>query len=52
MFRVTASNFRNKIGALQDKALAEPVTITKHGEDRLVLMSFREYERLKKPKEK
>jgi len=48
MFRVTASNFRNKIGRLQDRALTEPVIITKHGEDRLVLLSYKEYEVLQK----
>lgn len=48
MIRVTASDFKNKVGKFQDRALAEPVAITKHGEERLVLMSMVEYVRLKR----
>ena len=35
-------------GKVQDMALAEPVTITCKGRDRMVLMSAEEYGRLKK----
>jgi PHD/YefM family antitoxin component YafN of YafNO toxin-antitoxin module len=33
---------------LADRALTEPVTITKNGRDRLVLLSAEEYARLKR----
>ena len=45
---VTSAEFQRKIGLYQDKALAEPVTITKNGRDRLVLLSVEEYRRLKR----
>ena len=32
---------------MAERALLEPVTITKNGQDRLVVLSAREYERLK-----
>ena len=44
--RVTTADFIKNYGSLADKALAEPVTITKNGRDRLVVMSASEYERL------
>jgi len=46
--RVTASEFHRSFGALSDKALKEPISITKQGRDHLVLMSAEEYERLKR----
>jgi prevent-host-death family protein len=45
---VTSAEFQRKPGLYQDKALAEPVTITKNGRERLVLMSAEEYRRLKR----
>ncbi len=45
---VTSAEFQRKLGLYQDKALAEPVTITKNGRDRLVLLSVEEYQRLKR----
>ncbi len=33
---------------MADQALTEPVTITRHGRDRLVLLSVEEYDRLKR----
>ena len=48
MIHVTASDFKNKVGKFQDRALVEPIAITKHGDERLVLISFTEYERLKR----
>ena len=45
--RVTASEFQQAFGALSDKARHEPVIITKHGRDSLVVMSAEEWERLK-----
>ena len=46
--RVSTADFIRNYSALTDRALAEPVTITKHGRDRLVLVSAAEYERLKR----
>lgn len=45
--RVTASEFQQAFGSLSDKARREPVVITKHGRDSLVVMSAEEWERLK-----
>ena len=44
--RVTTADFIKRYGALADRAIAEPVTITKNGRDRLVLISAEEYDRL------
>jgi len=46
--RVTTAEFIKGYGTLADKALIEPVTITKNGRDRLVLVSIEEYERLRR----
>jgi len=46
--RVTASEFHRAFGALSDRALKEPIAITKQGRDHLVLMSADEYARLKR----
>ena len=46
--KVTTADFIKNYGTLADKALAEPVTITKNGRDRLVVLSADEYERLKR----
>jgi prevent-host-death family protein len=46
--RVTASEFHQSFGALSDKARHEPVVITKHGRDSLVVMSAEEWARLKR----
>ena len=46
--RVTTADFVKNFGLLSDHALIEPVTITKHGRDRLVVVSATEYERLKR----
>jgi prevent-host-death family protein len=46
--RVTASEFQKAFGAISDRALREPVTITKQGRDHLVVLSAAEYERLKR----
>ena len=48
MPRITSAEFQKNLGRYQDKALAEPVTITKNGRDRLVLLSVEEFERLKR----
>lgn len=46
--RVSTADFIKHYSTLADRALAEPVTITKHGRDRLVVVSVAEYERLKR----
>lgn len=46
MTRVSATEFKNNIGAFSDAAMSEPVIITSHDRDRLVLLSAEEYKRL------
>jgi hypothetical protein len=46
--RVTTAEFIKGYGTLADKALTEPVTITKNGRDRLVLVSAEEDDRLRR----
>ena len=46
--RVSTADFIKNNSSLADRALGEPVTITKHGRDRLVMVSAAEYERLKR----
>jgi prevent-host-death family protein len=45
---VTAAEFHRNIGTYQDIALTKPVTITKNGRERTVLISAEEYVRLKR----
>lgn len=45
--RVSTAEFIKNYGTLADRALMEPVTITKNGRDRLVVISAEEFERLK-----
>jgi PHD/YefM family antitoxin component YafN of YafNO toxin-antitoxin module len=47
MLRVTATEFQKAPGTYSDTALQEPVAITKRDRDHLVLLSAKEYERLK-----
>ena len=46
--RVTTADFIKHYGRLADRALSEPLTITKNGHDRLVVLSAEEYQRLKR----
>jgi PHD/YefM family antitoxin component YafN of YafNO toxin-antitoxin module len=46
--RVSSAEFIKNYGAVSDSALKEPVTITRNGRDRLVLVSADEYQRLKR----
>jgi prevent-host-death family protein len=46
--KVTASEFQQAFGMLSDKARREPVVITKHGRDSLVVMAAEEWARLKR----
>lgn len=44
---VPAGEFQRKIGHYQDRALVEPIVVTRNGRERLVLLSAEEYQRLK-----
>ncbi len=46
--KVTTAEFIKNFGTLADKALAEPLTITKHGRDRFVLVEAAEFERMER----
>jgi prevent-host-death family protein len=46
--KATAAEVGKNFGLFADKALAEPVTITKYGREHLVLISAEEYARLKR----
>ena len=46
--KATAAEVGKNFGQFADKALVEPVTITKYGRDHLVLLSADEYARLKR----
>lgn len=48
MTRISTAEFIKNYGTLADKALQEPLTITKNGRDRFVLLNAAEYERLKR----
>jgi hypothetical protein len=45
--RVSTIDLVKDIGTVTDRALIEPVTVTKEGRDRFVLISVEEYSRLK-----
>lgn len=47
MQRVTSREFLRNFDRFQDEALLSPLSITRKGRDRLVLLSVDEYERLK-----
>jgi prevent-host-death family protein len=46
--RISSAELQRKFESLADKALSEPVTITRDGQDQLVLLSVEEYERLRR----
>lgn len=46
--KVSTADFIKNYGQLADQALTEPITITKNGRDRLVILSVEEYGRLKR----
>jgi prevent-host-death family protein len=46
--KVTAAEVGKNFGQFADKALVEPITITKYGREHLVLLSADEYARLKR----
>jgi len=45
---VSAGDFQRKIGHYQDRALVEPVMVTRNGRERMVLLSAEEFKRLKR----
>lgn len=47
MDTIPAADFQRNIGLYQDKALVEPVCVTRNGRERLVLLAAEEYRRLK-----
>lgn len=47
MKTMSAKDAKNAFGRLIDTALAEPVTVEKHGRGVVVVLSVEEYERLK-----
>lgn len=48
MVRITSAEFQKNIGRYQDLALTQPVTVTRNGRDRTVILSAEEYARLKR----
>lgn len=48
MQRFTALDLQRNVGPVQEAALREPIAITHHGRDRLVVMSAAEFDRLKR----
>jgi prevent-host-death family protein len=45
---VSGVEFQRNLGLYQDRALVEPVMITRNGRERVVLISAEEYKRLKR----
>ena len=45
---ITSVEFQRNFGRYQDKALKEPVAITRNGRERIVVLSAEEYQRLKR----
>jgi prevent-host-death family protein len=48
VIRVTSTELQEKFGKYREAAMREPVSITAHGRDSLVLLSAEEYKRLKR----
>jgi prevent-host-death family protein len=48
MLTVSAAEFQRNFGRYQDEALKQPVSITRNGRDRLVVLAVEEYHRLKR----
>jgi prevent-host-death family protein len=48
MITVSSADFQRNFGVYQDKALGEPVVITRNGRERLVVLSADEYRRLRR----
>lgn len=48
MLTVSSAEFQRNFGTYSDKALLEPVAITRNGRERIVILSADEYHRLKR----
>lgn len=48
MRRVSSTEFQRKVGLYQDLALREPLIVTRHGRDKIVVLSAEVYDRLKR----
>ena len=48
METTTSAEFQRKLGHYQDRALVEPVMVTRNGRERVVLISADEFKRLKR----
>ena len=48
IIRVSSTEFGKEVGRYQDVALSQPVTVTRDGRDRTVMISAEEYGRLKR----
>lgn len=48
MFMISSSELQKHLGLYQDKALLEPIAVTRNGRERIVILSADEYHRLKK----
>jgi PHD/YefM family antitoxin component YafN of YafNO toxin-antitoxin module len=46
--KVSSAEFQKNFGRYQDLALTEPVSVTRNGRERTVLLSTQEYHRLKR----
>ncbi len=48
MLTVSAAEFQRHFGLYQDEALKQPVSITRNGRARLIVLAVEEYQRLKR----
>ncbi|MFM7630902.1 MAG: type II toxin-antitoxin system Phd/YefM family antitoxin [Alphaproteobacteria bacterium] len=48
MIMISSSELQKHLGLYQDKALREPIAVTRNGRERIVILSVEEYQRLKK----
>jgi prevent-host-death family protein len=48
MITITSVEFQRHFGRYQDEALKEPISITRNGRERIVVLSAEEYNRLKR----
>lgn len=46
--QVSSTDFQKQVGLFQDKALSEPIFVTRNGRERTVLLSVEEYRRMHK----
>jgi prevent-host-death family protein len=48
MLTVSAAEFQRNFGRYQDEALKQPLSISRNGRERLVVLAVEEYERLRR----